>query len=128
MEYVLLGNSGLKVSRLCLGTMTFGDTTRDVDAKSIVESARDVGVNFIDTADGYAAGASEKIVGKLTKHARNEWIIASKVGSAAGTETRKKALSRKWLLEAIDSSLTRLQTSFLDVWYLHHVDWETQVR
>ena len=85
MEYVLLGNSGLKVSRLCLGTMTFGDTTRDRDAQKIVESARNVGVNFIDTADGYAAGASEEIVGKLTKHDRNDWIVASKVGSAAGT-------------------------------------------
>ena len=127
MEYVLLGNSGLKVSRLCLGTMTFGDTTRDGDAQNIVESARNVGVNFIDTADGYAAGASEEIVGKLTKHDRNDWIVASKVGSAAGTAPRKKALSRKWLLEAIDASLIRLQTSFLDIWYLHHVDWETPI-
>jgi len=64
MEYAMLGNSGLKVSRLCLGTLTFGDTTPDEDAVKIVHSARDVGVNFMDTADGYAASEAEKRVGK----------------------------------------------------------------
>ena len=127
MDYVLLGNSGLKVSRLCLGTMSFGEATKDEDAQNIINLASDAGVNFIDTADGYAAGEAEKKVGKFIKHSRDEWVVASKVGSAAGTKTLKKGLSRRWLLKAIDSSLARLQTDFLDIWYLHHVDWETPI-
>ncbi|MDB3954360.1 aldo/keto reductase [Alphaproteobacteria bacterium] len=127
MEYAMLGNSGLKVSRLCLGTLTFGDTTPDEDAVKIVHSARDVGVNFMDTADGYAASEAEKRVGKLTKEDRNDWIIATKVGSSTGTEKRKKSLSRKWMMQAIDESLSRLQTDYVDIWYLHHVDWETPI-
>ena len=127
MDYRMLGNSGLKASRLCLGTLTFGDTTPDADAQKIVDSARDAGINFLDTADGYAGSESEKRVGKLIKQDRKDWIVATKVGSSPGSEKRKKALSRKWLVEAIDASLTRLQTDFIDIWYLHHIDWETPI-
>ena len=127
MDYAMLGNSGLKVSRLCLGTLTFGDTTPDEDAVKIIKSARDVGVNFIDTADGYAGNKAEMQVGQLTKDDRNDWVIATKVGSSAGTEKRKKGLSRKWMIQAIDDSLTRLQTDYVDIWYLHHIDWETPI-
>jgi aryl-alcohol dehydrogenase-like predicted oxidoreductase len=125
MDYAMLGKSGLKVSRLCLGTLTFGDTTPDDDAARIVDSARDAGINFLDTADGYAGAESEKRVGNLLKNDRQEWIVATKVGASPGAPERKKGLSRRWLFEAVDASLARLKTDFIDIWYLHHIDWET---
>jgi aryl-alcohol dehydrogenase-like predicted oxidoreductase len=125
MEYRLLGKSGLKVSQVCLGSMNFGDSTDAQAAASIVDAARDAGVNFIDTADAYVGGKAETILGDLLKNDRDDWVLASKVGSADGSDKRKKGLSRKWMMEAIDSSLERLQTDYVDIYYMHHVDWET---
>lgn len=125
MEYRLLGRSGLKVSKLCLGTMTFGAETNLATAARIADSARDAGINFIDTADGYTGGKSEAMVGQILKDDRMDWIVATKVGSAQGSPKRKKALSRKWMLEAIEASLKRLRTDHVDIYYMHHVDWET---
>lgn len=125
MDYRLLGRSGLKVSKLCLGTMNFGDQTDLAAATKIVDSARKAGINFIDTADGYADGKSESMVGQILKKDRDDWIVATKVGSSQGTPRRHKGLSRKWMLEAIDDSLGRLQTDRVDIYYMHHVDWET---
>lgn len=125
MDYRMLGRSGLKVSALCLGTMNFGDQTNLAAATKIADSARAAGVNFIDTADGYAGGKSETMVGQLLKKDRDDWILATKVGSGGGTPKRKKGLSRKWMMEAIDASLRRLQTDRVDIYYMHHVDWET---
>ena len=125
MDYRILGRSGLKVSTLCLGTMTFGAETDQAAAKKIVATARDAGVNFIDTADGYTGGKSETMVGKLLKGDRDDWIVATKVGSDGGTPERKKGLSRKWMMEAVDRSLERLQTDRVDIYYMHHVDWQT---
>ena len=105
--------------------MNFGDTTDFNQATAILEKARKLGVNFIDTADGYSNGASEKIIGKLINSERDEWVLATKVGQAAGTDKRKKGLSRKWMFEAIDHSLRRLQTDYVDIFYMHHIDWET---
>lgn len=125
MEYRMLGNSGLKVSEICLGVMNFGDTTDEKAADRIIGHARDTGVNFIDAADAYAGGRSETMLGKLIKKDRADWILATKVGQAAGSPQRKKGLSRKWMMEAIDQSLKRLQTDCVDIYYMHHVDWET---
>lgn len=125
MDYRLLGKSGLKVSKLCLGTMNFGEETNLATATKIVTSARDAGINFIDTADGYTGGKSETMVGQLIRKDRDDWILATKVGSGQGTPKRKKGLSRKWMMEAIDHSLKRLQTDYVDIYYMHHVDWET---
>jgi len=125
MDYRMLGRSGLKVSSLCLGTMNFGDQTNLAAAAKIMDSAREAGVNFIDTADGYADGKSETMVGQLLKKDRDDWILATKVGSGRGAPKRHKGLSRKWMLEAIDDSLRRLQTDRVDIYYMHHVDWET---
>jgi aryl-alcohol dehydrogenase-like predicted oxidoreductase len=125
MDYRLLGRSGLKVSKLCLGTMNFGDQTDLATATTILDSARKAGVNFIDTADGYADGKSESMVGELLKDDRDDWILATKVGSSQGSPKRHKALSRKWMMEAVDDSLRRLRTDRIDVYYMHHVDWET---
>jgi len=125
MDYRLLGRSGLKVSALCLGTMNFGDQTNLAAATKITDAARAAGVNFIDTADGYAGGKSETMVGQLLKKDRDDWVLATKVGSGGGAPNRKKGLSRKWMMEAIDASLRRLQTDRVDIYYMHHVDWET---
>jgi len=125
MDYRMLGRSGLKVSKLCLGTMNFGAETDLATATKIMNSARDAGINFIDTADAYTGGKSETMVGRLLKDDRNDWIVATKVGSSLGTPKRKKGLSRKWMMEAIDASLKRLATDRIDIYYMHHVDWET---
>lgn len=125
MEYRNLGACGLKVSELCLGTLLFGDETDEKTAAEITDSARAAGVNFIDTADGYADGRSETVVGNVIRKDREAWILATKVGSSRGTPVRHKGLSRKWMLEAIDHSLRRLHTDYVDIYYMHHVDWDT---
>ena len=119
MEYRLLGKSGLKVSQICLGTMNFGDSTDAQVAAHIVDGARDAGINFIDTADGYVSGKSEEILGGLIKIDRYDWVLATKVGQEAGADKRKKGLSRKWETEAVDASLARLQTDYVDIYYMH---------
>ena len=125
MQYNVLGQSGLKVSEICLGTLTFGDLTDKKTATKIVDSARKAGVNFIDTADSYADSRSEAMVGDLIKQDRDDWILATKVGSSQGTPARRKGLTRKWMRQAIDHSLRRLKTDYIDIYYMHHVDWET---
>ena len=125
MKYANLGASPLKVSRLCLGTMMFGDQTDEAEAARIVAAAREQGVNFIDTADVYKLGESERITGRLISAERHHWVLASKLGNAmnsapdAPNETR---YSRKWMLRAIEGSLQRLNTDHLDIYYLHRDD------
>ncbi len=118
-----LGRSGLDVSVLCLGTMMFGGATDENVAAEIVGSARDGGVNFIDTADVYTDGRSEEITGRLIRADRNAWVLASKVGQGMGLNRR--GLSRKWIFEAVEASLRRLGTDRLDILYLHKEDHET---
>ena len=125
MDYVNLGRSGFKVSRLCLGSMTFGDRTDAAEAARIIASARDAGVNFIDTADQYAKGESERIVGKLIAKERNRWVLATKVGNRMGDAPNDGGLSRAWILRAIDMSLDRLDTDFVDIYYFHIDDEDT---
>ena len=124
MEYRDLGKSGLKVSRLCLGTMMFGDRTDAAEAARIVASARDAGVNFIDTADVYAKGESERITGKLIAPDRDRWVLATKVanpmaGPGGSEDPNRRGTGRKWILRAIDESLARLGTDYVDLYYLH---------
>ena len=125
MDYRYLGKSGLRVSAICLGAMNFGATTNEEEARRIVDMARESGVNFIDTADAYNAGKSEEMLGALLADDRQDWILASKVGQQDGPPERKRGLSRKWMLEAIDRSLERLRTDRVDIYYMHHVDWDT---
>jgi aryl-alcohol dehydrogenase-like predicted oxidoreductase len=128
MEYRRLGSSGLWVSPLCLGTMMFGDRTDENESERIVDSARDAGINFIDTADVYKKGASERIVGKLIKPDRERWVLASKVGNAMvkrGEDPNRRGLGRKWILRAVDDSLARLGTDYVDIYYLHRDDLDT---
>ncbi len=119
MEYRYLGRSGLRVSPLCLGTMMFGDRTDMKEAERIVGSARDNGVNYIDTADQYAKGESERIVGKLLAGDRDKWVLATKVGNPMGEGPNEAGLSRKWIMQACEASLKRLASDYIDIYYLH---------
>lgn len=122
MKTTPLGTSPLQVSRLCLGTMMFGDQTDAAQAADIVASAREAGVNFIDTADVYSLGASERITGSLIKADRHHWVLASKLGNAMSDAPNETRYSRKWMMRAIDASLARLGTDHLDIYYLHRDD------
>ena len=119
MQFQNLGKSPLQVSRLCLGAMMFGDQTDITEAGRIVASAREMGVNFIDTADVYTKGASEVMVGELIKAERNHWVLASKLGNAMSAAPNEVGYSRTWMLREVEASLARLQTDHLDILYLH---------
>jgi aryl-alcohol dehydrogenase-like predicted oxidoreductase len=129
MEYRRLGRSGLEVSIVCLGTMMFGDRTNAREASEIVAHAEHAGVNFVDTADVYANGASETITGDAIRARRQRWILATKLGNVMpGAENARPftgGSSRRWILAACDASLTRLRTDYVDVYYLHRDDPDT---
>ena len=127
MEYRKLGASGLKVSPICLGTMMFGERTDAAEAGRIVASARAAGVNFIDTADVYAKGESERISGSLIATEREQWVLATKLGNPMGKGPNDGGLSRSWMMRAIDASLQRLNTDWIDVYYLHLDDPSTPI-
>ena len=126
MEYRRLGNSGLKVSKICLGAMMFGEHTDAATAARIVRSAGESGVNFIDTADTYGDGASERIVGKLISKNRDRWVLATKfTNKINAADPNSGGAGRKWMLQAVDGSLRRLNTDYLDVYYFHRDDRDT---
>ncbi len=119
METRKLGRSGLEVSRLCLGTMTFGGATDRRDSHQIIDRARSSGVNFIDTADVYNGGESEIITGAAVAADRDWWVLASKVGGTTGPGAHERGLSRRRIVSAVESSLRRLGTDYIDILYLH---------
>ncbi len=125
IDYRRLGSSGLEVSTLCLGTMMFGDRTDAATAQKIIASAFEAGVNFIDTADVYAEGASEAIVGPAIAANRRRWILATKVGNVMTAEPHDGGLSRRWIMQACEDSLRRLATDYIDIYYLHKDDTDT---
>lgn len=125
MDYRKLGRSGLKVAPICLGTMNFGGPTDEPTARRIVDRARDAGVNFLDTADGYTGGRSEEIVGRAVAADRDWWVIATKLANQTGEGANGGGLGRKWVMQAIDRSLRRLGTDYVDIYYLHKEDHET---
>ena len=125
MEYRRIGRSGLKVSEICLGTMTFGHGTDRGEAERIVGRAFDAGVNFFDTANGYSNGQSEIMLGEILKGRRQEAIIATKVFNPMGPGPNDSGMSRSHIMRAIEDSLSRLQTDYVDIYYIHHVDTQT---
>ena len=127
MNYNRLGMSGLMVSPICLGTMMFGGRTSEQLSRRIVASARDAGVNFIDVADTYAKGESEKIAGRAIKRRRHDWVLATKVGNpmGPGAGPNEKGLGAKHIHQSIDGSLKRLGTDFVDIYYFHLDDLDT---
>lgn len=127
IRYTRLGDSGLEVSPLCLGTMMFGDRTDASEARRIIDDACAAGINFIDTADVYANGKSEEIVGAAIGGKRRRWILATKVGDPLTGKPHHGGLSRRWVLMACDDSLSRLKTDYIDIYYLHKDDRDTPV-
>jgi aryl-alcohol dehydrogenase-like predicted oxidoreductase len=127
MQFRRLGRSGLEVSVLCLGTMTFGDRTDAAAANEIVAHAYDAGVNFIDTADVYSKGAAETITGAAIRGRRDRWILATKVGNVMTSAPHDGGSSRRWIFQACDGSLKRLGTDWIDIYYLHRDDPGTPV-
>jgi aryl-alcohol dehydrogenase-like predicted oxidoreductase len=124
MDYTQLGRTGLQVSRLCLGTMTFGRETNETDSHKILNRFMEVGGNFIDTANAYTSGLSEEILGRgLVGKTRHEVVIATKVRFGSGLNNR--GLSRKHILDAIEGSLRRLNTDYVDLYQLHMWDAST---
>ena len=125
IDFLRLGASGLEVSPLCLGTMNFGTRTDATTAQQIIDAAFDAGINFIDTADTYGQGASERIVGAAIKARRRHWILATKAGNVLTRRPHDGGLSRRWLLAACDDSLQRLGLDYIDILYLHREDFHT---
>lgn len=125
MNYRRMGRSGLKVSEICLGTMTFGHGTDEAEAKRMVDLAFDAGVNFFDTADGYGGGQSEVMLGKALKARRRDAIVATKFFNPMGPGPNDSGMSRVHIFQAIDDSLRRLQMDYVDIYYIHHVDTQT---
>jgi aryl-alcohol dehydrogenase-like predicted oxidoreductase len=122
MSYTYLGNTGLQVSTICLGAMMFGGQTDAATARRIVARAHDEGVNFIDTADMYHAGESERVVGGAIAGHRDDWVLATKVGNPMGARPNEQGMSRKWIMRAVEDSLARLGTDYIDLLYVHRAD------
>jgi aryl-alcohol dehydrogenase (NADP+) len=134
MRHVRLGRTGLTVSRLCLGTMTFGLQCDEAASRAILDRASAGGITFLDTADVYpvgggfrTAGRTEEIVGRWLEGRRHEFIVATKCGGAMSERPWDRGTSRKHLLDAIDASLRRLRTDYVDLYQLHHPDPETPI-
>ena len=118
----LLGPTGVKVSRVALGAMSFGGDADEATSASIWRAARDAGVNLIDTADVYNEGRSEQILGRLMKHERDQLVIASKAYFPMGEGANDRGASRYHLVRAVEASLRRLDTDRIDLYYLHRFD------
>jgi aryl-alcohol dehydrogenase-like predicted oxidoreductase len=136
MQYVNLGKTGLKVSRLCLGMMSYGDkkwrewVLEEQDALPFIKRALDAGINFLDTADVYSVGESERITGSALRKLgvrREDVIVATKVYNPMGDGPNERGLSRKHILDSIDASLARLQMDYVDLYQIHRFDPETPV-
>ncbi len=135
MEYVSLGNTGMQVSRLCLGCMSFGTpggpthpwVIPEADGEPFFRLAMEKGINFFDTADHYNYGDSEEITGRMLKKyaRRDEIVVATKVGLTMGEGPNKRGLSRKHIVESIEASLRRLQMDHVDLLYVHRLDPKT---
>jgi aryl-alcohol dehydrogenase-like predicted oxidoreductase len=125
MEYRRIGRSGLKVSEICLGTMTFGASVEEAEAIRIVELALDGGINFFDTADAYNGGRSEEMLGKALKGRRRDAVVATKFFNPMGPGPNDSGMSRVHIMNAIEDSLQRLQMDYVDIYYIHHVDAQT---
>jgi aryl-alcohol dehydrogenase (NADP+) len=136
MEYVNLGKAGIKVSRLCLGAMTYGSKSwrewvlEEEEGRPFIRRALELGINFFDTADMYSLGASEEILGRALKDfggSRDRVAIATKVFNPMGDDPNQRGLSRKHIRHAIDDSLRRLGTDYVDLYQIHRLDYETPI-
>jgi len=136
MEYVRFGNTGMKVSRICLGAMTYGKKTErwqwalnEEQSRPFIKRALELGINFFDTADVYSFGTSEEVLGSALKDfdRRDEVVIATKVFSAMSDAPNDSGLSRKHIMSSIDASLRRLKTDYIDLYQIHRWDYHTPI-
>lgn len=135
MNYIRLGNSGLKVSRLCLGCMTYGDPTwrpwvlPEAQARPFIRDALEAGINFFDTANIYSAGESERILGRALKDfaRREDMVIATKAFFPTSEHPNSRGLSRKHIIQSVEASLQRLGTDYIDLFVMHRFDEETPI-
>ncbi|MFN2155865.1 MAG: aldo/keto reductase [Anaerolineae bacterium] len=125
MEYRRLGRSGLRVSEICLGTMSFGTLIDEKQSQEIVDLAFEAGINFFDTADGYGKGRAEEILGKALQGRRQEAVVATKFFNPMGPGPNDSGMSRVHIMNAIEDSLRRLQMDHVDIYYIHHTDVQT---
>lgn len=135
MDYIRLGRTGLKVSRICLGTMTYGTSKwrpwilDEQDARPFFQRALELGINFFDTADMYSLGMSEEVTGSALRDfaRREEIVLATKVYNLMGIGPNQRGLSRKHIMDAVDDSLRRLGTDYIDLYQIHRWDYETPI-
>ena len=127
MEFRPLGRTGVRVSSLCLGTMSFGGSADEAEARRMYRAARDKGINFFDTADVYESGRSEQVLGTLIADERDQVVITSKVFGRVGEGINDMGLSRRHITRAVEASLRRLGTDRLDVYFVHMFDPRTPI-
>src|SRR5689334_16996453 len=136
MQYARLGSAGLKVSRICLGAMTYGSkkwrewVLEEEESRPFIKRAIETGINFFDTADMYSVGASEEILGRALRDfapARDSIVVATKLFNPMGDLPNQRGLSRKHVMHAIDASLKRLGMDYVDLYQIHRFDYETPI-
>jgi len=122
MEYKFLGNTGIQVSRLCMGTMSFGGDADEATSAAMFHRCREVGINFFDCANVYQGGRSEEVLGRLIADCRDEVIITSKVYFSASKDVNALGASRRHIMTAVEASLRRLNTDTIDLYFIHRFD------
>jgi aryl-alcohol dehydrogenase-like predicted oxidoreductase len=127
MEFRNVGKTGIQVSNLCFGTMSFGSNADEETSKAMYESCREAGINFFDTADLYSGGRSEEILGECIAHERDNIVLTSKVFWPTSDDVNSRGLSRKHILQAIEGSLRRLKTDYIDFYFVHAFDDRTPI-
>ncbi len=127
MEYRFLGNTGVQVSKLCMGTMSFGGDADEATSAAMFHRCREVGINFFDCANVYQGGRSEEILGELIADCRDELIITSKFFFPMGQDVNARGASRRHMMAAVEASLKRLKTDYIDLYFIHRFDGQTSL-
>ncbi len=127
MDYVTVGSTGVQVSPLCFGTMSFGSEADEQTSTEMFHRVREAGINFFDTADAYGDGASEQILGTLISDCRDEVVLGSKVFNPTGPDVNARGLSRRHIIRGVEASLKRLRTDWLDFYFVHAFDVRTPI-
>lgn len=127
MNYRMLGNTGVRVSSLCFGTMSFGGEADEETSAALFNRCRDVGINFFDCANVYQGGRSEEVLGSLIADCRDEVVITSKVYFPTGEDVNSRGASRRHITRAVEGSLKRLNTDRIDLYFIHHFDEDTPI-